>query len=232
MADRDSGSSRERFRPGHDVRFHSVTDREQARLLTEPDRLRLFRPFLARERTVSQVAGETRTDLNSVLYRVRQYLAAGLLRIVREERRPGRPVKVYRSVHDAYFIPYEVTPFATLEERMLEQMLPAMRERIRVQARQIAKYGRVGQSLFRDELGEVWFASATDAALRTDWLDPHGGIDYWTEVWLTPKEALELREVLYAALERFGARPVEGEVPPEPGLRRFHFSVSTVPLDE
>ena len=75
--------------------------------------------------------------------------------------------------------------------------------------------------MFRDELGEVWFASATDAALRTDWLDPHGGIDYWTEVWLTPKEALELREVLYAALERFGARPVEGEVPPEPGLRRF-----------
>ncbi len=231
MADQDSGSQQARFRPPTGVSFHSVTDPEQARLLTDPDTQRLFRPFLARERTVSQVAAETGSDLNAVLYRVRQYLAAGLLRIVREEKRPGRPVKVYRSVHDAYFIPYEVTPFATLEERMLEQMLPAFRERIRIQARQIAQYGRIGQSLFRNERGEVWFASATDAALRTDWLDPRGGIDFWAEVWLTQAEALELREVLYGALERFGKRPVEGEEPPEPGLRRFHFSVATVPLD-
>lgn len=231
MAEQDSGSSRARFRPAPGVSFHTVTDPEQARLLTDPDTQRLFRPFLARERTVSQVSAETGSDLSAVLYRVRQYLAEGLLRVVREVKRPGRPIKVYRSVHDAYFIPYEVTPFATLEERMLEQMLPAVRERIRIQARQIARYGRVGQALFRDERGEAWFASATDAALRTDWLDPQGGIDFWTEVWLTPAEALELREVLYAALERFGSRPVEGETPPAAGMRPFHFSVATVPLD-
>jgi len=48
---------------------------------------------------------------------------------------------------------------------------------------------------------------------------------------LTPAEAVELREVLYAALERFGSRPVEGETPPAAGMRPFHFSVATVPLD-
>lgn len=241
MADQDSGSKKlaegqgrgpDRFRPPAGVELHTVTDAEQARILTSPRALRLFRPFLARERTVSEVARETGADLNAVLYRVRTYLAAGLLEVVRETLRPGRAVKAYRSVHDAYFVPYDVTPFATLEERMLEQMLPGIKDRVRAQARLLQRSGLWGQSLYRDEAGEVWISSAEGATRSDDWLDPRGGIDFWTEVWLTTEEAEDLRSTLYEALERYGRRPTDGEAPGEDDLQRFHFSVAVVPLEE
>lgn len=235
MTDSDSGSRLDgptRLRPPVGVELHTVTDPEQAKILTSPNAQRLFRPFLARERTVSQVAAETGSDLNAVLYRVRRYLAAGLLEVVRVIERPGRAVKVYRSVHDAYFIPYEVTPFATLEERMLEQVLPSIKERVRVQAGWLQQQGLSGQSLYRDEAGEVWFSSAATAARSEGWHDPRGGIDFWTEVWLTRAEAEELRRVLFDALKRFGSRPTDGDTPTEPGHERFHFSVAVVPLEE
>ena len=236
MESRDSGRSaaaRARFQPAGGAALHTVTDPEQARLLSDPSSQRLFRPFLAQERTVSQVADETGRDVNAVLYRVRQFLAAGLLRVVRVRKRPGRGVKVYRSVHDAYYVPYEVTPFASLEERLLEQHLPSLRERVRHQARWLQETGRSGQALYRDALGEVWFESAGSATSRTAWLDTASpSIDYWTEVWLTAAEAREARDYLYQALEKFGKRPAEGTDPPQPGMKRYHLSVATLQLEE
>ena len=47
-------------------------------------------------------------SLNTMLYRIKTLLLrAGLLEVVREEPRKGRAVKIYRSVHDAYFIPFQ-----------------------------------------------------------------------------------------------------------------------------
>jgi hypothetical protein len=241
MVERDSGRDpdttaaarmRGRFRPPAGVESCTVTDPEQARILTSPASVQLFLPFLARERTVNEVAKETGRELNAVLYRVRTYLSAGLLEVVREIKRPGRAVKVYRSVHDAYYVPYEVTPFATLEERMIEQTLPAIEERVRAQARALLRSGRWGQSLYRDETGEVWTSSSAGAAGGDGWHDPRGGIDFWTEVWLSSAEAEELRSTLYEALERFGHRPTDGGPASEPDLKRFHFSVAVVPLEE
>src|SRR5690606_30099762 len=115
--------------------------------------------------------------------------------------------------------------------RMLEQMLPGIKERVRAPARLLQRSGLWGQSLYRDEAGEVWISSAEGATRSDDWLDPRGGIDFWTEVWLTTEEAEELRSTLYEALERYGRRPTDGEAPGEDDLQRFHFSVAVVPLE-
>ena len=118
MADQDSGRRAGRRKPwGHsgEVRIQRVEDADQARLLTDSEAQMIFRPFLARELTASQAASETGRDLNAVLYRLRQFVAAGLVKVVREIKRAGRPIKVYRSTADAYFVPYEFTPFASLE---------------------------------------------------------------------------------------------------------------------
>src|SRR5690606_28325481 len=124
--------------PPEGVAFTTVTDPEQARLLNDADSKRLIPPLMshaptitaaARDLTVTAAARETGVDTNAVLYRVRQFLRAGLLKVVREVKRPGRPIKVYRSAHDAYFVPYELTPFASLEERMLAQLRPHLEER-------------------------------------------------------------------------------------------------------
>lgn len=194
----------------------------------------IFRPFLARELTASQAASETGRDLNAVLYRLRQFLAAGLVKVVREIKRAGRPIKVYRSTADAYFVPYEFTPFASLEERMMDQLLPHLRERVRSAARRLQEAGVSGQLLYRDEKGETWMESAGESTGPADWLDPDRGVglDFMTHVRLSDADARRLQGALYETFERFVRGSPSEVTPAEPGTRLYDFSVSLLPLDD
>lgn len=146
-----------------------VKDPEQARLLTEPEGFRYFAPFLARACTVSQAAKELGCNVDTMLYRVKIFVEAGLLQIVETEHRRGRPIKVYRSSADAYFVPFAVTPFEDIEA--------AIKQRFQVNGKIIAHHlakairqsGRDGRHIFRDLQGEVAVhsgASADDAVLN------------------------------------------------------------------
>lgn len=218
-------------------RLVTVEDPEQARLLSDPLFQAAFRPFLAREASASAAAAELGLDLNAMLYRIRVLRAAGLLRVAREEKRHGRPIKLYRSVHDAYFIPYYATPFADLEERLWQQQLPEARERVRVQARRLREGGIHGQRFFRDERGETWLQSAAAGGARLDWLDPTRApaIDYWTDLALTDAEGRELQATLYGVLQRYAPASMHGAVAPAEhavGRKRYRLNVALVPLDE
>ncbi len=137
-------------------RFHTVTDTEQARLLTEPVSKEFLKPFLAHERSASEAATMLRCSLNTTLYRIKMLIRAGLLEVVRERPRKGRAVKVYRSVHDAYFIPFSVTPYATLEERLVVQAEPIFAGLIRAYAAALRQNERYGHHIFIGENGAVW----------------------------------------------------------------------------
>lgn len=143
MIDLDSGS------------FFTVTDTEQARLLTEPTSKEFFKPFLACERSAGEAAAVMQCSLNTMLYRVKILLRAGLLEVVREQPRKGRAVKIYRSVHDAYFIPFRMTPYATLEERLEVQAEPIFAGLIRSYAAALKKNERYGHHIFTEENGTV-----------------------------------------------------------------------------
>jgi len=223
--------------------FHTVTDPEQARLLTDGKIQAYFRPFLARDATASEAAAEIRVDLNAVLYRVKTFLAAGLLRVVREVPRHGRPIKVYRSVHEAYFIPYEVTPFATLEERLWQQLSLEARQRAKLQAKRMSESGWSGQRLYRNDLGETWSDSARSPDSGLNWLaqDRPAYIDFWTDVKLTGVEAREIQQQLFELLKRVEGRGAGPELAgPEVAapaeltgtLSGYRLSVALLPLDE
>lgn len=136
--------------------FFTVTDLEQARLLTEPVSKEFFKPFLAHERTASEAAEMLDAGLNTTLYRIKTLLRAGLLQVVREVPRKGRAVKVYRSVHDAYFVPFNVTPYATLEERLWVQARPLFAELIGAYAAALRTSERYGHNVFIGKHGAVW----------------------------------------------------------------------------
>ena len=144
MLEPDSGSS------------HTVMDPEQARLLTEPVSKEFFKPFLAHERSASEAAAIMKCSLNTMLYRIKTLLQAGLLEITREVPRKGRAVKVYRSVHDAYFVPFSVTPYATLEERLAVQAKPLFAALIRAYAAALRANERYGHHIFIGKHGAVW----------------------------------------------------------------------------
>lgn len=144
MTEPDSGS------------FYTVTDPEQARLLTEPVSKEFFKPFLAHERSASEAAAVMKCSLNTVLYRIKTLLRAGLLQVVREVPRKGRAVKRYRSVHDAYFVPFHVTPYATLEERLWVQAKPLFADLVGAYAGALRINERYGHHIFIGHNGAVW----------------------------------------------------------------------------
>jgi hypothetical protein len=98
-----------------------VRDPEQARLLTDPESFRYFGPFLAKDCTVYQAAKELGCNVDTMLYRVKTFVEADLLKIVETGSRRGRPIKVYRSSADAYFVPFAVTPFEDIEASIKQQ---------------------------------------------------------------------------------------------------------------
>jgi hypothetical protein len=81
-----------------------------------PASSRYFTPFLARERSASQVARELGVDIGSVTYRIRQMLALDLIGPTRRVPRAGRAIQYYRSRAEAVFAPLDLTPISTVRE--------------------------------------------------------------------------------------------------------------------
>lgn len=90
-------------------------DPQAARVLADLRARRFLEPFIAQERTVSEVAAELGVDMSSVLYRVRQFVRLGLLEETRAELRKGRAIRYYRSVADGFFVPFAATPLVAQE---------------------------------------------------------------------------------------------------------------------
>lgn len=224
MTGPDSGRS------GTRKSYHTVTDPRQARLLSEPRFQAAFRQFLAREASATAAARELGLDLDAMLYRVRLLLGAGLLEVVRHQKRNGRPIKVYRSVHDEYFVPYDVTPFADLQERLWLQAEAELRQRVAIQARRLRASGASGQRLYRDEHGDTWSVSADEPGQLLDWLAPSrpAAIDYWTDMQLTEAQGRELQRLLFETLQRFTLAGAQDHTP----TKRYRLNVALLPLDE
>jgi hypothetical protein len=147
----------------------TIRDTEQARLLSDPKHSRYFEPFVARDCTVSQAAKEVGCNVDTMLYRVKTFLQLGLLKIVKTQQRRGRPINVYRSSAEQYFIPFEVTPFEDVEARIRWQNRENENIIVPILAKILQQSGREGRHIYRDANGEVWDSSASDAAtLPTD----------------------------------------------------------------
>lgn len=141
---------------------HRVEDETQARLLSDTRTFGYFSPFLARTRSVSEAAQEVGCNLDTMLYRVKTFLRAGLLQVVRVEKRAGRPIKYYRSLHEAYFVPLSVTPYATFEEEMRQLVRRYENAIVRELARSSRALNRQGKRIYRDSFGEVSTHTASD----------------------------------------------------------------------
>jgi len=200
------------------AQIHSVTDPRLAALLTDPVARRYFEPFLARTLSAKQAADEVECALDTLLYRIRVFIQVGLLKVVEERPRKGRAVKYYRSVHDAYFIPHSVMPFATLEERLYALAEPSIRAWARSAAGRLQARGVEGMRLYRDRFDQMWSESAADVtsvgSLDTrNWDDPQRppGFDIMMTVYLTEREAREVQMELAQMVETWRPRTEPGQ---------------------
>lgn len=175
--------------------LHTVEDAEQAQLLSDPGSLVFLQPFLGREASVSQAARELGRPLDTVRYRVRRFLAAGLLEVTREARRPGRPIRYYRTVADGFVVPFELTPYAEIEERVRATLRAGDETFVRAAARSARRHGLDARRVYRDRDGRVRNETAADVLPPAAAREATEALS--VEVRLTPERAHQLLERLY-----------------------------------
>lgn len=89
----------------------------------EPKTLKYLSPFVGKTFTAKDAATKLDVHLTTLLYQVNQLCRAGFLSY-QEVARAGRPVKYYRASGEAYFVPYRLSPYASLEEWLLREYEP------------------------------------------------------------------------------------------------------------
>jgi hypothetical protein len=152
--------------------YRVVRDPAAAELLMNPTTLRQLAPYLGRERTVGQAAVESGELANTVLKRAKRFLAAGLLEVSGTLPRRGRPMKLYRTTADLFFVPFEATAAESLEASLAER--DAYWERLLrrnvVRARMEA-LGTWGTRVYRDERGRLQVQTAVTPEADATTLD-------------------------------------------------------------
>lgn len=188
-------------------RVRVVRDPAAVEALLDPYSLRQLEPFLGRERSVSEAAELTGDKPNTVLSRARRFVRLGLLEVAREVPRRGRAVKLYRTVADTFFVPFDATAAETLEAALAERdaWWEELLRRNVVRARQEA-VGAWGTRIYRDERGRLQVQAAVTPDRNTTTLDPDGPavLSAWRDaVYLDFADAKALQREMFALLQRY-----------------------------
>lgn len=224
---------------GREATRVEIKDLQQARLLSNPKSFRYFKPFMARDCTVSQAAKELGCNIDTMLYHVRTFVNANLLKVVKNQLRRGRPMKVYRSSAEAYFIPFGVTPYQDIEAQWQQEFKRSNDIVTKALAKILRQLGREGKHIFRDDLDEASTSSGANIretlldldnieAVRNMIYDPKSVIAEATSdtLLLSDKASREFMLELYQLWRRYKTTK-----PPQ-NPKHYFLQFSFVPLDE
>lgn len=193
-----------------------VTGPAAVRLLERPRPRLVLGAFQGRPNTVARAARDLGLDLRVVHRDVAGLVAAGLVRVEREEPRAGRAVRWYRAVSDAFFVPFGATRApgpADLDERGAARRDAAFRaafarafaDALAAQAGPRTWGWRVYFDGERAQVDEAY----EDAELRaplTGWQGPVGPFLTGSPVYrLTPEQARDVQVTLIRFLGRWSA---------------------------
>ena len=159
---------------------------------------------------MSKAAEELGHKANTVLARVRRFVALGLAEVIRQERRGGRAIKHYRSTADVYFVPYEATSAETLESMMAERddYWATMLRRGVVRAR-IEDIETWGTRIYKDERGRLQVQTAIRPDENYTMLDDSSPavLSAWRDsVHLDFEDAKRLQKEMFELLQRYNQK--------------------------
>src|SRR5690606_27537782 len=106
------------------------------------------------------------------LKRVRRFVELGLIEVVEEVGRAGRPIKLYRTVADVFFVPFEATHAESLEAALAER--DAYWERLlrrNVVRGRLEALGTWGTRYYRDDRGRLQVQTAVTPEANATTLD-------------------------------------------------------------
>jgi predicted transcriptional regulator len=190
-------------------RWLTVDDPRAAKFLSSPDKAYFLYPFIGQERSVAEVAKHYKLAANTVLYRVQTLLKLGLLRQTRTKARRGRPVRYYRAIADALFVPLKRTQMADLAamiDQWSQSLQPLYTESI---ARTLLDQGGDwGVRISREGNGQLLIAPAQRPEYFYDYFNENAPaiIEGWFDFWLDATDAKALQQDLMALYFKYYGR--------------------------
>jgi DNA-binding transcriptional ArsR family regulator len=177
-------------------RARRIRDPRSAAALGDPLRRRILLSFVARERTVAELAAAMGLEIKRLHYHVAALARLGLLRITKSRQRAGRPIKYYRASASAFFVPGDVAaelPSAHLT-RQLQEALGA------------ARRGQDDGVLYEvNEKGEPRMRMVALSPARN-----FASAEIWRMLALSSKDAQSLSAEIRALLEKYAKRSSGG----------------------
>jgi DNA-binding MarR family transcriptional regulator len=202
----------------------SVTG-EAAELLSDPLKALYLYPFIGKERTASDVAREYNLTLGKVLYQIKRLVKLGLLRVTRLEPRDGSSVKYYRSTADAFYVPFEATNQASLEDLLNRWSLALQSLFVRSFVRALSDVGpQWGVRISRDINGRLSIMPAARADSDWDYFAPHSPVlleGWYTDLRLDLADAKAMQQELIALYLKYYGRE---------GAQRYIVRVALAPM--
>jgi hypothetical protein len=185
--------------------WFTASTAEQARLLSDPVALRHLEPFMGRPLGAGAAARRAGVSVERMLYRVRQFLKAGLLQEVEQKKRAGRPVRLYLAP-GGLRVPFGLTPFADLEAQVARHSGPYDRLRARASGRRLHRLDNHARLIYRDEGGKVHSETETPGP---ETLTAFSSRDFMGVMWLDNATARRMSDLLDEwrdLLDRSGSR--------------------------
>lgn len=169
-----------------------VGDEAAAAFFATSKTRRILMMFAHQPLSVAEAAERSKTDLKRLHYYVERLLNADLLAVDSVRRRAGRPIKLYRAVAPAFYVPSESLPKPSTDEvaQELRQLLQADEAR--------ASAG-ILVSLGANMEPKVEFVSLGDK--------PRAGFELWRILRLGRGDFERLRDELDAVISRYQASP-------------------------
>jgi hypothetical protein len=188
-----------------------VTDRKTAELLSHGTQtINILAPFLGKTSTTKAASLESGIKLNVLAYWVHKFFDAGILVLVKTEKRGGSPIHHYRAAADEFLVPTDLIPSVSDEELMLR----IQQQEYRMFSANVVKNG--------NELASEWYLHYFCDADSKNWTfrpkhitDPailhQRPIHDWLHLELEPHEAESLRQELWALREKYSALDKRGQ---------------------
>lgn len=184
--------------------FHPLA----ARILADPDLAVLLKPFMRGPMSLKCAADELGIPIQTLHYRAKQMLQAGLLQLECEAARRGRAVKYYRATARAFQVPLELVPNHSLErlenyaswKRLLEEGV-AQASKARPRSDTL--------SVHLDGDGNLIWDAPADECLRPPELadDEPAVLDFWSaSLRLSRREAKMFQKELWLLYEKYAHR--------------------------
>ncbi|GEM46972.1 helix-turn-helix transcriptional regulator [Deinococcus cellulosilyticus] len=209
-----------------------VSERRNCNVLLNSLNQRILGACMQREHTLKDLVESLHMDMSEAHYRVQQLIKAGILKVSREEKRAGRPIKYYAPTQEKFFLPFKDTVYSTVVDFMAEQIEPLMHRFLELAFRNVPQVGEWGLTF---QLGEQDRKLSTvfgqqnppslDETSPREMMVKHRILGMWQNMELTVEDARSLTAELLDLYEKYRQKQ-------NPGGEKHLMGLFLVPGDE